>query len=87
MLKWSASFNAVILSLLQSAKINNLNPIAYLHYYLDACAEAGGVPPDLERFHPHNVSPEDLEKYGMFSDKIVSWAKNLVDPSNSNEDE
>lgn len=63
--EWSGLFAAVCLSVLQTAVLHGLNPVAYLRYYLDSCARAGGVPEHLERFHPWNI-PEDVrEEYDM----------------------
>jgi len=58
---WSAHFSAICMSLLQTAKLNGLNPIHYIRYYLDACAEAGGVPSNLEKFHPKNLSNDIID--------------------------
>ena len=58
---WSAHFSAICMSLLQTANLNGLNPIQYIRYYLDACAEAGGVPSNLEKFHPKNLSNDIID--------------------------
>lgn len=49
---------AVCLSIFQTAARHDLNPEAYLCYYLDNCKE-GNPPPDMERFLPWNI-PEDV---------------------------
>lgn len=45
---WSGQFAAICLSILQTAKLNGLKPVAYLTYYLDECARCGGVPKNLD---------------------------------------
>lgn len=62
---WSGQLNAICLSIMQTAKLHGLNPEAYLTYYLDVCAKAGGVPDDLEPYLPWNISTEIQEQYGM----------------------
>ena len=62
---WSSLFAAVCLTVLQTAILHGLNPVAYLRYYLDACAAAGGVPEHLERFHPWNIPDDVLMSYKM----------------------
>jgi transposase len=62
---WSSLFAAVCLTVLQTAILHGLNPVAYLRYYLDACAAAGGVPEHLERFHPWNIPEDVLESHKM----------------------
>lgn len=43
-----------------------INPLSYLHDYLDACAHAGGRPPESEtltRFLPWSASSNDLKRW------------------------
>lgn len=62
---WSGRLLAASMSVLQTAAKHELNAEAYLRYYLDGCAKAGGTPPDLERFLPWNIPDEIIEKYDM----------------------
>jgi hypothetical protein len=63
--EWSGQFAAICLSVLQTAVLHGIKPVAYLRYYLAACAKAGGVPEQLERFHPWNIPDDVQEKYSM----------------------
>ena len=63
--QWSGQFAAISLTILQTAAMHGLKPTAYLRYYLDACAEAGGVPEQLQQFHPWNIPEHVREKYDM----------------------
>ncbi len=62
---WSGQFAAICLSIMQTAKLNGLQPVAYLTYYLDECARAGSVPENLDPLLPWNISPEALKRYQM----------------------
>lgn len=62
---WSGYFTAICLSILQTAKMHDLEPMAYLKYYLDVCAKAGGVPAELEPHLPWNISSDVRKQYGM----------------------
>lgn len=62
---WSAQLAAVCMSILQTAARHGLNPEAYLHYYLDSCAQHNGPPPDLEQFLPWNIQKDILEHYSL----------------------
>ena len=51
--EWAAHLAARVWTLTATAERNGHEPLAYLTDYFDACAEAGGKPPDgtaLERF-------------------------------------
>jgi len=63
--EWSGQFAAICLSVLQTAVLHGFNPVAYLLYYLDACAKADGIPEQLERFHPWNIPDDVQEEYSM----------------------
>jgi hypothetical protein len=65
--EWSGRRLASSMSVLQTVEKHNLNSLAYLRYYLDACARSGGPPPDLERFLPWNIPDEIIREYGMRS--------------------
>jgi len=62
---WSGEFTAICLSILQTAKMHDLEPMAYIKYYLDACAKAGGVPKDLEPYLPWNISKAVCQKHDL----------------------
>jgi transposase len=50
---WSAHFAAMLFSLFQTVILWGINPRHWLHAYLGACAENGGLPPtDLTPFLP-----------------------------------
>lgn len=56
---------AVCLSIMQTAKLHGLKPVAYLNYYLDECARAGGAPAELDSYLPWNIPPEVRDRYQM----------------------
>ncbi|MHB8295514.1 MAG: IS66 family transposase, partial [Acidimicrobiales bacterium] len=59
---WSAGLAADCWSILATAHQDHLNPLAYLHAYLCACAEAGGKAPEgaaMERFSPWALAEPD----------------------------
>jgi hypothetical protein len=62
---WSGRFTAYCLTIIQTAIMHGLEPMAYIKYYLEACAKAGGVPTNLEPLLPWNIPPELRERYGM----------------------
>jgi transposase len=62
---WSGQLAAICLSIMQTAKLHGLKPVAYLTYYLDECARAGGVPTNLDPYLPWNIPPEIRERYQM----------------------
>ena len=62
---WSGQLAAICLSIMQTAKLNGLKPVAYLTYYLDECAKAGGAPADLDPFLPWNIPSDIRERYQM----------------------
>ena len=56
---WSGRLAAMLFSLFATLGKWNLNPRAWLAWYLQACAEAGGTAPlDITPFLPWNLSPE-----------------------------
>ena len=63
--EWSGDFTAICLTILQTAVMHNLEPMAYIKYYLDICAKAGGVPKDLESHLPWNIPADIRQEYGM----------------------
>ena len=57
--KWSGQLAAKMFSLLETLKCWEISPRAWLSWYLNACAQAGGkAPPDVELFLPWNLSQE-----------------------------
>jgi len=63
--QWSGEFTAICLTILQTAMMHDLEPMAYIKYYLDICAKAGGVPKDLEPHLPWNIPDAIRQEYGM----------------------
>lgn len=56
---WSGRLAAMLFSLFATLGQWDLNPRAWLTWYLQACAEAGGAAPqDITPFLPWNLSPE-----------------------------
>lgn len=56
---WSGTLAACLFTIFQTLLLNGLDPEQFLQAYFEACAEAGGHPPeDLEAFLPWNLSPE-----------------------------
>jgi len=62
---WSGQLAAICLSIMQTAKLNGLKPVAYLTYYLDECARNGGVPQNLDPCLPWNIPLNVRERYQM----------------------
>jgi transposase len=60
---WSAHLAEMLWSILATASRCGLNPLTYLHAYLQACAENGGRPltaAALSRFLPWQADPADV---------------------------
>ncbi|HEV8557741.1 MAG TPA: hypothetical protein VGR06_15260 [Actinophytocola sp.] len=60
---WAAELASRAWTVTATADRAGCNPLAYLTAYLDACAAAGGKPPedaDLARFFPWAANPADL---------------------------
>ncbi|MGH8295881.1 MAG: IS66 family transposase [Acidimicrobiales bacterium] len=60
---WAATLSARVWTITATAKRAGCNPLAYLHAYLTACAEAGGRAPSgraLRRFFPWCATKADL---------------------------
>ena len=56
---WSAHFAAMMLSVLQTVLLWDLNPHHWLTAFLQACADHGGKSPtDLSAFLPWKMTPE-----------------------------
>lgn len=63
---WSASFAAILFSLFQTLLRWGINPRLWLSAYLQSCATAGGVPPDVTRFLPWNMTDEQLARFRRY---------------------
>jgi transposase len=60
---WSGRLAAVLFSLFGTMQRWQLNPRAWLEWYLTACAASGGqVPADVESYLPWNLSAEQRER-------------------------
>jgi len=63
---WSGELAATAFSIFQTLLLGAINPRLWLHAYLQACAEAGGVaPPDFASFLPWHLSPERQQEWAM----------------------
>lgn len=59
---WSGQLAAMVFSILATAEKSGLNPLTYMKAYLQACAEAGGKPPEaMDSFLPWKMSDKDRE--------------------------
>jgi transposase len=66
----SAELASRVFTITATAGRAGLNPLAYLHAYLDECARAGGTAPTAEaltRFLPWAASPDDLTAWAYRS--------------------
>ncbi|MGH3788313.1 MAG: IS66 family transposase [Pseudonocardiaceae bacterium] len=60
--QWSAHLAARVWTITATAQRHHQEPLTYLNDYLNACAEAGGKPPQgqaLQRFLPWTLDPTD----------------------------
>jgi transposase len=68
---WSGRLAATMFSILATLKLWNLNPRAWLTWYFQQCAAAGGRPPtDIEPFLPWNLSEGQLTPLRITSDDV-----------------
>ncbi len=59
--QWSGQLAATLLSVLGTVRLWNLNSRTWLQAYLQACAHAGGKPPDdIDRFIPWRMNPAQM---------------------------
>jgi len=59
--EWSGELSAWLFSLFETLKKNNIDVLAYMTEYLEACAQAGGkAPEDLSPFLPWNRNKEKV---------------------------
>ena len=63
--EWSGHLATSCMSIFQTVDKHNLNVFSYMEYYFDSCAKLDGVPEDLDRFLPWNITEEIIEKYDM----------------------
>ena len=71
---WSADFAAMLFSLFQTIILWGLNPRHWLHAYLSACAENGGLPPtDLAPYLPWAM--DEARRHQLSQPLIVDFPK------------
>jgi transposase len=59
--QWSGQLAATVLSVLGTMRLWGVNPRTWLQAYLQACARAGGKPPDdIDAFIPWRMTPAQL---------------------------
>jgi transposase len=66
---WSGRLAAMLFSILATWKLWQINPRAWLRWYLDSCAAAGGrAPKDIQPFLPWNLSAEQRIELSLSTD-------------------
>lgn len=66
---WSGRLAAMLFSILATMKLWQINPRAWLRWYLDSCAAAGGQAPlDIQPFLPWNLSAEKRTELSLATD-------------------
>jgi transposase len=63
--QWSGRLAASMFSLTQTLLMYRLNPHLWLTAYLQACAQAGGVPKTVEAFLPWNLSEAQRQAWAL----------------------
>ena len=63
--QWSGRLAASMFSLTQTLLLYGLNPHLWLTAYLQACAQAGGVPQTVEAFLPWNLSQAQRQTWAI----------------------
>jgi transposase len=77
---WSGRLAETMFSILATLSCGDLNPHAWLTWYLDACAAAGGrVPADVESFLPWNLSVERRAALSGFASESAADGGVTVD--------
>jgi transposase len=67
---WSGRLAAMQFSILATLKLWQINPRAWLRWFLDSCAAAGGqAPADVQPFLPWNLSAEKRTELGFSTDE------------------
>ena len=80
---WAGRLAAMQFSLLATLQRWQINPRAWLTWYLTACAEAGGQPPaDLDSYLPWNLSAQQLERL-KWREAVSSASAEAVGPGNT----
>jgi hypothetical protein len=70
---WSGRLAAMLFSLMATWKRCQINPRAWLRWYLESCAGAGGQPPkDIQPFLPWNLSTEKRAELGIYRDNPMN---------------
>ncbi len=64
---WGGELSALMYSIIETCKQNNINPKAYLEFYFDACIkdEVHENKKLLENFLPFNISNKEKEKFNL----------------------
>src|SRR5438876_3046936 len=66
---WSGRLAALLFSILATLKLWQINPRAWLRWFLDSCAAAGGqAPKDIQPFLPWNLSAEKRAELSLSTD-------------------
>lgn len=66
---WSGRLAAMLFSILATLKLWPINPRAWLRWYLESCAAAGGqAPKDIQPFLPWNLSAEKRTELSLSTD-------------------
>src|SRR6266478_5597758 len=66
---WSGHLAATLFSILATLKLWHINPRAWLRWFLDNCATAGGqAPKDIQLFLPWNMSAEKRAELSLATD-------------------
>lgn len=66
---WSGRLAATLFSILATLKLWQINPRAWLRWFLDSCAAAGGqAPKDIQPFLPWNLSAEKRAELSLVTD-------------------
>ena len=72
---WSGQLAATLLSVLGTVRLWNVNPRTWLQAYLQACAHAGGKPPeDIDSFIPWRMNPAQQAAMRRAASPVASAA-------------
>jgi hypothetical protein len=67
---WSGQLAAMLFSILATLKLWRINPRAWLRWFLDSCAAAGGqAPKDIQPFLPWNLSADKRAELGLATEE------------------
>jgi transposase len=71
--QWSGQLAATLLSVLGTMRLWSVNPRTWLQAYLQACAQAGGKPPDdIDSFIPWRMKPVQLAAMRLAPSAVAS---------------